>query len=75
MKTIFKNGVYDRVNEEVAESNVRYHGWKYVPKSEWKVATRVPKTEEQAVQVEKKEKTLSKKAQRRAKFKTNETEA
>ena len=31
--------------------------WKYVTKSEWKVATRAPKTEEQAVQAEKKEKT------------------
>ena len=73
MKTIFKNGVYDRVNEEVAESNVKFHGWKYVPKSEWKVATRVPKTETQVVQAEKKEKTLSKKAQRRAKFNTHDS--
>lgn len=72
MKTIFKNGVYDRVNEEVAESNVRYNGWKYVSKSEWKTATRVPATEEQTVQAEKKEKTLSKKAQRRSKFKTEQ---
>jgi len=72
MKTIFKNGVYDRVNEEVAESNVKYNGWKYVPKSEWKAATRVPATEEQLVQVEKKEKTMSKKAQRRAKFKSEQ---
>jgi hypothetical protein len=70
MKTIFKNGVYDRVNEEVAESNVKFHGWKYVSKSEWKVATRAPKTEDQAVQAEKKEKTLSNKAKRRAKFNT-----
>ena len=72
MKTIFKNGVYDRVNEEVAESNVKFHGWKYVPKSEWKVATRVPAIEEQSVQAEKKEKTMSKKAQRRTKFKTEQ---
>jgi glutamate synthase domain-containing protein 1 len=70
MKTIFKNGVYDRVNEEVAESNVKFHGWKYVPKSEWKVATRAPKTEQQVVEAEKKEKTLSNKAKRRAKFNT-----
>jgi hypothetical protein len=72
MKTIFKNGVYDRVNEEVAESSVKFNGWKYVPKSEWKAATRIPKTEEQAVQTEKKEKTLSNKAKRRTKFKTTE---
>jgi hypothetical protein len=65
MKTIFKNGVYDRVNEEVAESGVKHHGWKYVPKSEWKLNARAAKTETQVVQEEKKEKTLSKKAQRR----------
>lgn len=65
MKTIFKSGVYNRVNEEVAESQVKHHGWKYVPKSEWKAATRKPATEEQSVEAEKKEKTLSKKAQRR----------
>jgi hypothetical protein len=69
MKTIFKNGVYDRVNEEVAESNVKFHGWKYTPKSEWKIATRKSTTEEQSIQAEKKEKTLSKKAERRSKFK------
>ena len=65
MKTIFKNGVYDRVNEEVADSNVKHHGWKFVPKSEWKLNTRVVKTEVQAVEEEKKEKTVSNKAQRR----------
>ena len=72
MKTIFKNGVYDRVNEEVAESNVKFHGWKYVPKSEWKISTYVPSTEQQVVESEKKEITISKKQARKAKFKTNE---
>jgi hypothetical protein len=72
MKTIFKNGVYDRVNEEVAESNVKHHGWKYVSKSEWKVATRVPSTGQQVIESEKKEKTISKKQARRAKFKTEQ---
>ena len=72
MKTIFKNGTYERVGEEVAESQVKYHGWKYVSKSEWKVATRIPVTEKQIIQEEKKEKTLSKKAQRRSKFKTEQ---
>jgi len=71
MKTIFKNGSYDRVGEEEAESNVKFHGWKYVPKSEWKLNTRSIVTTEQLVQAEKKEKTLSKKAERRSKFKTN----
>jgi len=69
MKTIFKNGAYERVGEEVAESQVKYHGWKYVPKSEWKAATRVLVTEAQEEQSEKKEKTLSKKAQRRINIK------
>ena len=69
MKTIFKNGTYDRVSEEVAESQVKYNGWKYVPKSEWKTATRVPVVEAQVEQAEKKEKTLSKKAQRRINLK------
>ena len=72
MKTILKNGVYDRVNEEVAESNVKHHGWKYVAKSEWKNATRASKSETQTVEAEKKERTLSKKAQRRMKFKENQ---
>lgn len=65
MKTIVKNGVYDRVGEEVAESNVKYHGWKYVSKSEWKLNVRTVKTEGQVEQQEKKEKTLSNKAKRR----------
>lgn len=65
MKTIFKNGVYDRVNEEVAESNVKHHGWKYVPKSEWKLNARTAKTENQTEQQEKKENTISNKAKRR----------
>lgn len=72
MKTIFKNGVYDRVNEEVAESNVKFHGWKYVPKSEWKLNARPTKTETQVVEAEKKEKTISKKAQRRLAIKENQ---
>lgn len=35
MKTIFKNDVYDRVDDETATIKVR-SGWKFVPKSEWK---------------------------------------
>jgi hypothetical protein len=41
--------------------------WKYVTKSEWKSVTRVPLTEQQVVESEKKEKTISKKQSRRAK--------
>lgn len=38
MKTIFKNGTYERVSEEVAESQVKHFGWVYKPKSEWKTS-------------------------------------
>ena len=46
--------------------------WKYVSKSEWKSATRTTPTVQQVVETEKKEKTLSKKAARRAIFKSND---
>ena len=36
MKTIFKNGTYQRVSDEVAEKKVNKEGWNFVPKSEWK---------------------------------------
>jgi hypothetical protein len=44
--------------------------WKYASKSEWKSTTRVPSTNQQVVESEKKEKTISKKQARKAKFKT-----
>lgn len=69
MKTVFKNGVYERVDNEVGEIRVKNQGWKYVPKSEWKTNVRDTKTEEQVVQEEKKEETVSKKAIRRSKLK------
>jgi len=40
MKTIFKDGVYDRVDDVTGDYNVRVNGWKFVPKSEWKVKDR-----------------------------------
>ena len=40
MKTIFKNGEYDRVDNETADSKVRSNGWKFAPKSEWKTNVR-----------------------------------
>jgi hypothetical protein len=49
--------------------------WKYVTKSEWKAIARIPSTEQQVVESEKKEKTISKKQARRAKFRTDETKA
>lgn len=43
--------------------------WKYIPKSEWKAATRVTVTEQQEEQAGKKEKTISEKALKRKKLK------
>jgi len=68
MKTVFKNGVYDRVNEEVAETRVNNQGWKYVPKSEWKTNTRPAPREKSLVEDEKKQETISKKALRHKKL-------
>lgn len=36
MKTIIKNGVYERVSNEVGENKVDHGGYKYVKKEEWK---------------------------------------
>ena len=46
--------------------------WSYISKTEWKSATRVPETEQQVVEAEKKEKTLSKKAEKAAKLKAKQ---
>jgi hypothetical protein len=66
-----KTGNIIRVEDKQAYQMVG-NTWSYVSKSEWKSMTRVSKSEEQQVQAEKKEETLSKKAQRRAKFKTEQ---
>lgn len=68
MKSIFKDGVYDRVSNEMAELRVNNQGWKFVPKQEYKTNTRIV-TEVQVEQQEKKEKTISKKAEKRLKIK------
>ena len=75
MKTIFKDGVYDRVDNEVGELRVKAQGWKYVAKEEWKKNSRGYKTEPQAVESEKKEVTLSKKAARRLAIKSKQRES
>ena len=75
MKTIFKDGVYDRVDNEISELRVKNQGWKYVPKQEWKKNARVVKTEVQVVQEVKKEVTLSKKAARRLKLKEKQKQS
>lgn len=75
MKTVFKDGAYERVADEVGEIRTKNQGWKYVPKSEWKQNARVVKTEAQVVQDEKKEETVSKKALRRSKLKEKQRPA
>ena len=40
MKTIFSNGTYQRVSNEVAASEVSFNRAKYAPKSEWKTNVR-----------------------------------
>ena len=40
MKTIFKNGTYQRVSNEVAEKEVKFGSAKFAPKSEWKSSVR-----------------------------------
>jgi hypothetical protein len=69
-----KTGDIIRVTD-VQANQMEGHTWKYVTKSEWKSLTRAPKTEQQVVESEKKEKTLSKKAQRRAKFNTEKNDS
>jgi hypothetical protein len=73
MKTIFKNGAYERVSEEVAEISVRHQGAKYVPKSEWKLKVRNIAKPEIVVEAEAKgEVTKSKKAEKAAKLKSKQ---
>lgn len=68
MKTVFKNGVYERVDNEVAETRVNNQGWKFVSKSEWKTNARPKPSEKSLVEDEKKENTISEKALRRKKL-------
>lgn len=75
MKTIFKDGVYDRVDNEVGELRVKSQGWKFVPKEEWKKNVRGYKTENQVVETEKKEVTMSKKAARRLAIKSKQRQS
>lgn len=36
MKTILSNGSYERVKEEIADTEVKFGRAKFVPKTEWK---------------------------------------
>jgi hypothetical protein len=62
-----KTGNIIRVTDQQAYNMVGRE-WQYVAKSEWKALTR-EKTEQQEVQEQKKEKTISKKAARRKQIK------
>ena len=66
MKTIFKNGTYQRVSNEVAEKEVKF-GAKFASKSEWKTSVRDVKVIKPEVEVT--EKVKSKKAEKRSKLK------
>jgi hypothetical protein len=73
MKTILKNGTYERVSNEVAEHEVRMGRAKYASKMDWKKNTRVAPKPEAVVEAEVKgEKTKSKKAIKAANFKARQ---
>ena len=72
MKTILKNGTYQRVSNEVAEREVA-KGARFVSKTEWKINVRdLQKTQVPSEVVEQQQKVKSKKAQRKAKFAENQ---
>lgn len=75
MKTIFKNGTYERVSEEVADYEVKVGNARYASKSDWKKNVRdvvVTKSETVVEAEQKGEKTKSKKAIKSAKFKSKQ---
>jgi hypothetical protein len=73
MKTIFSNGTYQRVSDEIAEHEVKMGRAKYAPKSEWKTKVRgVQKAAEVAEADAKGEVTKSKKAEKAAKLKAKQ---
>lgn len=73
MKTILRNGAYERVSNEVAEHEVSFGRAIYAPKSEWKKNVRdVQKSVEVTVADEKGKVTKSKKAEKAAKLKAKQ---
>lgn len=76
MKTIFSNGTYQRVSNEVAASEVSFNRAKYAPKSEWKTNvrdTRITSASETVIVAEVKgEVTKSKKAEKSSKLKAKQ---
>lgn len=73
MKTIFKNGTYERVSNEVADYEVKVGNARYASKMDWKKNVRNAAKAETVVEAEEKgEKTKSKKAIKAAKFKSKQ---
>jgi len=76
MKTILTNGVYKRVDNEVADYEVRMGRATFAPKSEWKTNVRnVAKPEKVAVASVKGQETKNKKAEKAAKLKEKQRPA
>jgi hypothetical protein len=73
MKTILRNGAYERVSNEVADHEVSFGRATYAPKSEWKQKVRdVRKSADVTVAEAKGEVTKSKKADKAAKLKAKQ---
>lgn len=72
MKTILRNGVYERVNNEVADHEVSFGRAKFAPKSEWKKNVRDVKSEQVVIAETKGEITKSKKAEKAARLKAKQ---
>ena len=72
MKTILRNGVYERVNNEVADYEVSFGRAKFASKSEWKKNVRDVKSEQVVIAETKGEITKSKKAEKAAKLKAKQ---
>ena len=66
-----KTGNIIRVDDKQA-NQMAGSTWQYIPKSEWKAVTRIVVTEQQEVESEKKEKTISEKSLKRQKLKTKQ---
>lgn len=73
MKTIFSNGTYQRVSNEVADHEVKMGRAEYAPKTAWKQNVRdVQKSAAVTVAETKGEVTKSKKAEKAAKLKAKQ---
>jgi len=72
MKTIFKNGTYERVSDAIAEQEVKFKRATYAPKSEWKASGRSSKPAKQKDDQTKGNQTKSKKAERASKLKAKQ---